>query len=126
MIKDQLIELQNQIQTVKDKYAEDKKAAHWIHKDIVSQEKEELEPLESRMDQLKDRFMDSHEATDDQVFYRSSKSLEVDADQLPEQYIKHVPDMEKLKEEMYKSEWTKPIPGVKVVEKRSVVVKKQG
>lgn len=53
------------------------------------------------------------------------KDFEVDVSELDDRYIKHEPDIAKIKKELIDSEWTKPIDGVTIIEKASLRISKK-
>lgn len=102
------------------------------HKDEFNESIRELS--EKRKALQKDRFVLREEVTMDwdsfvepvdgiSMSYR--KDFEVDVNQLDERYVKHEPDMAKIKQELIDSEWTKPIDGVTIVEIPSLRVSKK-
>lgn len=125
MHQDELLDTQRDINRIKAKYADQKKQAWDAHKAIVAQEKEELGELVTRNKELRELVIDDNNFIDG-ITRSSRKDFYVeDLDALPSKYKKVVPDKKLLKKEMEQSEYTKPIPGLKVFDKYSIRVSAQ-
>lgn len=118
-----LRELNETIKTIKAEYAPDKAEAWERHKLISQALKLELEPLEKELEERKKRILELDMPENDEFRYMRRKDFRVNADELDDDYMIMVPDIDKIKQELEDSAWTKPIAGVEVYEKRSVVVK---
>ncbi len=107
--------------------------AHELHKDLVRQEKEKLDPLQRIMariqglilgwEKMQERLAGVSEIPEvDDKFNRSTWHAEiVDESLIPREYL--VPDMKKLNEAARRMRNLMAVPGVKSVEDQSVVVR---
>ena len=118
-----LRELNEQIKRIKEEYKPDKTEAWERHKMISKALKAELEPLERELEETKEWILELDLPEDDDFRYMKRKDFKVNVDELEDDYMMMVPNIDKIKEELEDSAWTKPIPGVEVYEKKSVVVK---
>lgn len=118
-----LRELNDQIKAIKEEYKPDKTEAWERHKMISKALKLELEPLEKEMEKRKLEILVSDLPENDEFRYMKRKDFKVNVDELEDEYMMMVPDIDKITQELDDSAWTKPIKGVEVYDKKSVVVK---
>lgn len=119
-----LRELNAEIKRIKEEYKPDKTEAWERHKMISKALKAELEPLERELEESKELILELDLPEDDTFRYMKRKDFRVNVDELEDDYMMMVPNLDKIEEELRESEWTKPIPGVEVYNKKIVVVKK--
>lgn len=119
-----LRELNEKIKTIKEEYKPDKTEAWERHKMISKALKAELDPLEKELEERKQRILELDMPENEEFRYMKRKDFKVNVDELDDDYMMLVPDVDKIREELAESAWTKPITGVEVYEKKSVVVKK--
>lgn len=118
-----LRELNDQIKAIKEEYKPDKTEAWERHKMISQALKLELEPLEKEMEKRKLEILVSDLPENEEFRYMKRKDFKVNVDELEDEYMMMVPDIDKITQELDDSAWTKPIKGVEVYDKKSVVVK---
>lgn len=118
-----LRELNDKIKAIKEEYKPDKTEAWEQHKLITKALKTELEPLEKELEERKLEILELDLPENDEFRYMKRKDFKVNADELEDEYMMMVPNIDKIRDELRESEWTKPIPGVEVYDKKSVVVK---
>ena len=118
-----LRELNEEIKRIKAEYEPDRKEAWEQHKLISGAMRAELEPLEAELDRRKQEIVERDLPENDEFRYMKRKDFRVDLDTLGEEYFMRVPDLDKIQAELKASEWTKPIEGVEVFMRTSVVVK---
>lgn len=118
-----LRELYDEIKRIEVEYEPDRKEAWEQHKLISGAMRAELEPLEAELARRKQEIVDKGLPESDEFRYMNRKDYKVDLDTLDEEYFMRVPDLDKIQAELKASEWTKPIKGVEVVVKQSVVIK---
>ena len=117
----ELLNVTKQIKEIKEKYKEEKQEANRIHKDITKREQEELKDLISKDKELRELVIDDIDFIDG-ISKSSRKDFEINLEELPEKYFKIVPNEDLIREEMVQSEWTRPIPGVKTIDKYTLRV----
>ena len=119
-----LRELNAEIKRIKEEYAPDKTEAWERHKMISKALKAELEPLERELEESKELILELDLPEDDDFRYMKRKDFRVNVDELDDDYMMMVPNIDKIKEELEDSAWTKPIQGVEVYNRKIVVIKK--
>ena len=120
----ELRELNEQIKKIKADYAPDKTEAWERHKMISKALKAEIEPLERQLEERKAQILEWDLPENEDFRYMKRKDFRVNIDELDDDYFMMVPDIDKIRAELDESAWTKPIKGVEVYNKKSVVVKK--
>lgn len=118
-----ILELKNEIDRIKADYKDDKQEAWERHRLIVSAEKAELEPYEKELEDLKEKLIKG-EVMDPNAKLVYRKDFDVDITKLPEDYMIKVPDMDRITDELKRSEWTVRIDGVNIMLKTSVKIVK--
>lgn len=119
-----LRELNNEIKRITEEYKPDKTEAWERHKMISKALKAEIEPLERQLEERKAQILEWDLPENDEFRYMKRKDFRVNVDELDDDYFMMVPNIDKIKQELEESAWTKPIPGVEVYNRKIVVVKK--
>ena len=122
MYQDELLSNQAQIKAIQDKYKSKKQQAWDAHKEIVRQEKQELENLLIKNEELRELVIDDHDFIDGITRSSTKDYRVVDFDALPMEYKELKVNDKLIKQEMKMSEYTKPIPGIEVFDKYSIRV----
>ena len=119
-----LRELNAEIKRIKEEYKPDKTEAWERHKMISKALKAEIEPLERELEESKELILELDLPEDDDFRYMKRKDFRVNVDELDDDYMMMVPNIDKIKQELEDSVWTKPISGVEVYNRKIVVIKK--
>lgn len=123
VIRMKLRELNDEIKRIKAEYEPDRKQAWEHHKLVSGALRAELEPLEAELERRKREIVERNLPESDEFRYMRRKDYKVDLERLGDEYFMRVPDFDKIEAELKASEWTKPIEGVEVFVKKSVVIK---
>lgn len=118
-----LRELNEEIKRIKAEYEPDRKQAWEHHKLVSGALRAELEPLEAELERRKREIVEQNLPETDEFRYLKRKDYRVELDKLSDEYTMIIPDFDKIEAELKASEWTKPIKGVEVFVKKSVVIK---
>lgn len=118
-----LRELNAEIKRIKEEYKPDKTEAWERHKMIGKALKAEIDPLERELEERKAEILELDMPENEEFRYMKRKDFKVNVDELDDDYMMMVPNIDKIRDELRESEWTKPIAGVEVYNKKSVVVK---
>lgn len=119
---EELINIQEKMNNIHSQFEEDKRIAFEEHREICARERELIEPLKKRFDELAKQYIESGRPASDRIRLRRTRQLEIDETKLPQEYFKTEVDKKKLNERLKQSEFTEPIEGVKVGYRTSLFI----
>lgn len=107
---DRLLENDKELKLRQGKWAEIRKDFNDKYKTL----RDEIKALKDENERLRGDVL-NNQIQHPNIQIAHTKDIEVDPENLPKEYL--IPDEKKIKKELRDSDWTKPIEGVKVIEK---------